>query len=60
MILTAATIAAVSMGTVTGLAAESEPVTIRVATLAQQLSLPMYYISEQGWDVENGFKLEIK
>lgn len=40
-------------------AAESEPVTIRVATLAQQLSLPMYYISEQGWDVENGFKLEI-
>lgn len=32
---------------------------IRVATLAQQLSLPMYYISEQGWDVENGFKLEI-
>ena len=59
MILTAATIAAVSMGPVTGLAAESEPVTIRVATLAQQLSLPMYYISEQGWDVENGFKLEI-
>lgn len=34
-------------------------VTIRVATLAQQLSLPMYYISEQGWDEENGFKLEI-
>lgn len=34
-------------------------VTIRVATLAQQLSLPMYYISQQGWDVENGFKLEI-
>jgi sulfonate transport system substrate-binding protein len=40
-------------------AATAEPVTIRVATLAQQLSLPMYYISQQGWDVENGFKLEI-
>ena len=38
---------------------DGELVTIRVATLAQQLSLPMYYISEQGWDEENGFKLEI-
>lgn len=38
---------------------DGDLVTIRVATLAQQLSLPMYYISEQGWDVENGFKLEI-
>lgn len=38
---------------------DGEQITIRVATLAQQLSLPMYYISQQGWDVENGFKLEI-
>lgn len=34
-------------------------VKIRVATLAQQLSIPMYYIHEMGWDVENGFELEI-
>ena len=36
-----------------------ELVTIRVSTLAQQLSIPMHYISKMGWDVENGFKLEI-
>lgn len=36
-----------------------EPVTIRVSTLAQQLSIPMYYIQKMGWDVENGFKLDI-
>lgn len=37
----------------------AEPVTIRVGTLNQQLSIPLYYIQQQGWDVENGFKLEI-
>lgn len=37
----------------------AEPVTIRVSGLNQQLSLPLYYIHEQGWDVENGFNLEI-
>lgn len=36
-----------------------ELVKVRVSTLAQQLSLPMYYIHEKGWDVENGFELEI-
>ncbi|MBE6906416.1 MAG: hypothetical protein E7476_09115 [Ruminococcaceae bacterium] len=36
-----------------------EPVKIRVAAMPQQLSLPMYYISQQGWDVKNGFKLEL-
>ena len=40
-------------------AASEELVTIRVSTLAQQLSIPMHYISKMGWDVENGFKLEI-
>ena len=40
-------------------AAAAEPVTIRVAGLNQQLSLPLYYIHEQGWDVENGFNLEL-
>lgn len=34
-------------------------VTIRAAVMPQQLSLPLYYISKQGWDVENGFKLEL-
>ena len=33
-------------------------VTIRVSTLNQQLSIPLHYIQQQGWDVENGFKLE--
>jgi len=33
--------------------------TIRAAVMPQQLSLPLYYISQQGWDVENGFKLEL-
>ena len=32
---------------------------IRAAVMPQQLSLPLYYISQQGWDVENGFKLEL-
>lgn len=36
-----------------------EPVAIRAAVMPQQLSLPLYYISKQGWDVENGFKLEL-
>ena len=27
--------------------------TIRAAVMPQQLSLPLYYISQQGWDVEN-------
>lgn len=39
--------------------AAAEPVTIRVAGLNQQLSLPLWYIHEQGWDVENGFNLEM-
>lgn len=34
-------------------------VTIRVGCLNQQLSIPLYYISQKGWDVENGFKLEL-
>lgn len=38
---------------------EKEPVVIRAAVMPQQLSLPLYYISKQGWDVENGFKLEL-
>lgn len=42
-----------------GGASSEELVTIRVSTLAQQLSIPMHYISKMGWDVENGFKLEI-
>lgn len=37
----------------------AEPVTIRVAGLNQQLSLPLWYIHEQGWDIENGFNLEM-
>jgi len=32
--------------------------TIRVALIPQQLGLPFYYISKNGWDVENGFKIE--
>lgn len=36
-----------------------ETVTIRVSGLNQQLSLPLWYIHEQGWDVENGFNLEL-
>lgn len=32
---------------------------VRVAVIPQQLGLPFYYISEKGWDVENGFKLEL-
>lgn len=36
-----------------------ELVTLRVSTLAQQLSIPMYYIQKMGWDTENGFKLDI-
>ena len=40
-------------------AAAAEPVTIRVSGLNQQLSLPLYYIHEQGWDVENGFNLAL-
>lgn len=39
--------------------ASEELVTLRVSTLAQQLSIPMYYIQKMGWDVENGFKLDI-
>lgn len=39
---------------------DDELVTIRCGTLNQQLSIPLYYISQQGWDVENGFKLEIQ
>lgn len=34
-------------------------VTVRVGCLNQQLSIPLYYISQKGWDVENGFKLEL-
>ena len=37
----------------------SETQIIRVAVMPQQLSLPLYYISQKGWDVENGFKLEL-
>lgn len=40
-------------------AAPAEPVVIRCGALNQQLSIPFYYIQQQGWDVENGFKLEI-
>lgn len=36
-----------------------ELTTIRVAVLNQQLALPIYYIQTMGWDVENGFKLDI-
>lgn len=36
-----------------------ELVTVRCGLLNQQLSIPLYYIKEQGWDVENGFKLEL-
>lgn len=32
---------------------------IRAAVMDQQLGLPLYYIHEQGWDVENGFVLEL-
>lgn len=32
---------------------------IRCGCLNQQLSIPLYYIQKQGWDVENGFKLEL-
>ena len=38
---------------------KDEVVTIRVGCLNQQLSIPLYYISKMGWDVENGFKLEL-
>ena len=31
---------------------------LRVAIIPWQLSLPAVYMSEQGWDVENGFKVE--
>lgn len=37
---------------------EKELKTIRVALIPQQLGLPFYYISKNGWDVENGFKIE--
>lgn len=40
-------------------ASSGETVTIRVSGLNQQLSLPLWYIHEQGWDVENGFNLEL-
>lgn len=40
-------------------AASDELVTIRVSGLNQQLSLPLWYIHEQGWDVENGFNIEM-
>ena len=40
-------------------AVAAEPVVIRCGTLNQQLSIPLYYIQQQGWDVENGFKLEL-
>ena len=40
-------------------APSGETVTIRVSGLNQQLSLPLWYIHEQGWDVENGFNLEL-
>ena len=40
-------------------APSGETVTIRVSGLKQQLSLPLWYIHEQGWDVENGFNLEL-
>ena len=40
-------------------APSGETVTIRVSGLNQQLSLPLSYIHEQGWDVENGFNLEL-
>lgn len=49
--------AAAAGGTTTG--GTAEPVVIRAAVMPQQLSLPLYYISKQGWDVENGFKLEL-
>ena len=39
--------------------ASSEVVTVRCGTLNQQLSIPLYYIKQQGWDVENGFQLEL-
>lgn len=39
---------------------DKEVVTIRVGCLNQQLSIPLYYISKMGWDVENGFKLELQ
>lgn len=38
---------------------DSELVVVRCGTLNQQLSIPLYYIQQQGWDVENGFKLEL-
>lgn len=40
--------------------ADKEELTvIRAAVMPQQLGLPLYYISKNGWDVENGFKLEL-
>lgn len=38
---------------------DSDLVTVRCGCLNQQLSIPLYYIQQQGWDVENGFKLEL-
>ncbi|HYE83755.1 MAG TPA: ABC transporter substrate-binding protein [Clostridia bacterium] len=38
---------------------KKEVKTIRVASLPSQISLPLYYISKQGWDVENGFKIDL-
>ena len=32
---------------------------LRVAVMPWLLSLPAVYLSEQGWDVENGFKIEL-
>lgn len=48
-----------SLALVPAALAQEEPAVIRAAVMPQQLSLPLYYISQQGWDVENGFKLEL-
>jgi NitT/TauT family transport system substrate-binding protein len=38
---------------------EGELPVIRVAVMPWLLSLPAVYVAEQGWDVENGFKVEL-
>lgn len=41
-------------------AEEADLPVLRTAALDQQTGLPFYVISEKGWDVENGFKLDIQ
>lgn len=37
----------------------SETVTVRAASLSKEIALPFYIIHENGWDVENGFEIEL-